>query len=397
MPWWEFVGLCLLLAAYLIADALFGRVGQNFMNIVGPLWLTVILGLSVLRMVRSDFSLIWTALVWFRLACASYYGFGSLVPLIINDEARARILTFYRFFGHDLAKANVLFALGIIVTLASANLFLLSTKTRDREEREPPARAGGKSLLFAGLAFLAVGAIIKYTLVVPDIFGVIDFTLPGSIKIFGRLTSAALFLLTAWSWRYARGFFPFVVAFAGLEMLIGLLAFTKAEVLISLMMFLLGILSAKVTVWRLVLAAGAVLVCYFTIIPLVNFGRAELWKRYGELGRAHLAERIDILAVLSMLRPNKRRGVGLARHDPAEFRQPGHICDSRIRHAQAGAQLPRPPRRFRSSRPVAREADHHEAFKRVQRCGDWQSEFCIRPRAFRRSVLELRLVGSARR
>ena len=294
MPLWEFVGLCLLLTAYLVADAVFGRAGQNFMNIVGPLWLSVILCLSVLRMARSDFSLVWTALVWFRLACASYFGFGSLVPLLVDDIARARILTFYRFFGHDLAKANILFTLGIIITLVTANLFLLST-SRNREERRLTTRVSGRSLLVAGLTFLAVGAIVKYTLVVPDMFGMTDFVLPGSVKIFGRLTSAALFLLTAWSWRYARSFFPIVVVFAGLEMLIGLLAFTKAEVLIALMMFLLGILSAKVTVWRLTLAAGAVLICYFTIIPLVNFGRAELWKRYGEIGKAHLAERIDIL------------------------------------------------------------------------------------------------------
>jgi len=291
-PRWELLGLALLLAAYIAADALFDRAGYEFMNFVGPIWFASVLSFSAFLMTRADPATLWTALFWFRASSAAYFGFGEIVPLIASAERRAYMQAFFRFFSEDMAKANLIFVFSVLVVLLVANGCLLAIGS-DREN--PQTRHSGGAMFAAGLLFIGVGAAIKYLLVVPHLFGLTDFVLPGAVGTLGRLTLAGIFLLTAWSRAHARSMLPLIISFVALEMLIGVLAFNKTELLSTLLMFLLGFMWPRPTFVRLAVAAFLIVLTYTSVVPIVNSGRAELWNKYGSLGEADFSERLDIL------------------------------------------------------------------------------------------------------
>src|SRR5919108_137043 len=87
-PAWELAAIAGLICLYLVADTVFGDSSHDALNIAGPLWLTVALGLSATRMVLGNTAAIWTGLFWFRVATAVYFGVGSLVPFYVNLATR---------------------------------------------------------------------------------------------------------------------------------------------------------------------------------------------------------------------------------------------------------------------------------------------------------------------
>jgi hypothetical protein len=301
---WEFVGLALLLAVYLASDALFDRAGYQLMNVVGPLWLTALLCLGAARMVRADAGALWTALFWFRVSSAAYYGVGSLVPMLSDDITRARMQAFFRFYGEDVAKANIIFTVGIIVVLASANVCQAFVGSGRRGRGQMLRLRGSGAMLAAGLLFLAVGASVKYLFLLPTLFGLTDFVMPGAVGALGKLTFAAIFLLAAWSRQNAKSLLPLVAGFAALEMFVGILAFNKSEVVGALLMFLLAFVWDRTTLARLAIVAGIVATTYFLSVPIVEFGRAELLARNGTLGNADFSERLEILSRATHVAPS---------------------------------------------------------------------------------------------
>jgi hypothetical protein len=75
-------------------------------------------------------------------------------------------------------------------------------------------------------------------------------------------------------------------------------------------MFLLAFIWPRMTPLRLAVAASLVVLTYVALVPIVNFGRSELFQRYGTLGEAELSERVEILS----------RAIGTAHTDPAASR-----------------------------------------------------------------------------
>ena len=109
------------MAFYLLGGASIGEGGSDAINIIGPSWLALTLGLGVLRMLRMNSSTIWTALFWFRASAAVYFGFGSLVPFLASADTRLYLQAFYLFDGEDVTKINLVCAAGCFVALLSSN------------------------------------------------------------------------------------------------------------------------------------------------------------------------------------------------------------------------------------------------------------------------------------
>jgi hypothetical protein len=294
---WEFVGLGLLVAFYVLGDWLFGM-DVTVLNIVGPMWLMAVLGMGAVRMILLDAGVVWTALFWFRVSSSVYFGLGSLFAVASNDATVAYMQAFFAYYGEDVFKVNLITAAAIISVLAGANalLVLVGLDRGERQPATPPAISEGKALLKTGLFFLVTGGIVKYLFLVPQMLNLSNFTLPGSIGLIANFTYIAVFLLTAWSLEHKRTAFPFVAGWVCLEMLIGILEFNKTEVLLVLMMFLFAFLRRRVTLMRLGMVAAGVVLCFLSIIPLVDYGRVQICLRYTCAGgMVDLSERLDIL------------------------------------------------------------------------------------------------------
>jgi hypothetical protein len=232
-PAWELIGLGLLAVVYLLGDAIFGTENTEIL-ILGPTLLTLVLSIGAFRMVSLEGAAVWTALFWFRVSVAIYFGAGSLVPLLASDGTRAYLEASYIFFNEEIWKVNLIVAVSCPIVFVASNLYLAIAGTKGSGPHVVGSAKGkndGSRLLAAGVTFLIVGGTVKYLFTVPQMFGLTDFILPGSIGLIGNFTYAAIFFLTAWSYENNKNALPPVILLVLWELLIGVLALTKTEVL----------------------------------------------------------------------------------------------------------------------------------------------------------------------
>lgn len=295
---WELMGLALLLVYYVLSEEFLGREIYATNNITGPLWLTGALAFGMTQMVRMNPHAIWTALFWFRLSTGVYFGLGSLISVFANPETRAYMEVFFIFDGEDIAKVNVLTAASALVVLTTAYVWLLlgvgrpgGARTVDRAK---PATQS--NLLPIGVAFYAVGATVKYLVILPYLFGLTQNTLEGLVGAFSGLVLVGIYFLSVWGFEYAQNWLLLIIAPLLIDMAIGVMTFSKSDVMLALIMFLLGMLRRGVTKSRFVIATTAIVFTYVLVTPITNYGRTELSRTRGALSAAApLGERISIM------------------------------------------------------------------------------------------------------
>src|SRR5918996_5006966 len=90
----EIAALAGLVGLYVGIETLAGDGSHDALNVVGPLWLTVVLGVGATRMVLMNPAAIWTGLFWCRVSTAVYFGVGALVPFYVNLPTRMVIDAF---------------------------------------------------------------------------------------------------------------------------------------------------------------------------------------------------------------------------------------------------------------------------------------------------------------
>ena len=253
----------------------------RFMNVTGPVALTAILGWSCYGIARQSSIAIWAPLFWFRLACAAYYGFGALVPHIVNFETREYIFSLYFFDDALNFKINLIYCSGIFGTLVFARLIL-----RPGVNRLPAATAGNgpdlKSRMFLfALGFLLVGAVLRYAVVLPYALGLMRTTLPGMFMTLAKTFYVGVFLMIVYAMRYDRKILTVMAPLILFEIAVSVATFAKMELLLILVFSFLGFISHRATRTRMVTGALCVLGAYFLFQPLVGYGRIEVIARYG--------------------------------------------------------------------------------------------------------------------
>lgn len=281
-----------LVVFYQLVDELYGSASYEFLNLAGPLWLVVALTYGAGRLVLEHPASIWTALFWLRVVTAVYYGVGAIIPFFVNDLTRSVIERFHFASTDQMMKVNVITAFGALTLLAAASV----TSRLMRSSVVQASRAHpGRELLLWGVIFGAIGLVVKYVLVVPFSFGLTTSLLPGAILQLSQLTAVGIYLVGAWAFTYARKAIPAVTAFTAADMLVGLMTFSKHEVIFALLMFGLATIHARVTRFRLAFGAAAACACFLVIAPIVDFGRQNLMLRYRSITGAGFGERLEIL------------------------------------------------------------------------------------------------------
>lgn len=295
---WELVALASLLGVYLVTMALYGEAGTPAVNLFGAIALGVIMLLGAVPPAMREATVIWTPLFWFRIATAAYFSFGNAIVHFVNDESRRMMEAFFQNYESLMGKLNAVITLGALLTLASAWVLdavwrrgapRVDGPPRSRLEVGEPGR-----LLTVGLGFLAVGGTVKFIFTLPATLGVISFTLPGALGALALLADAGVYLLAVWAWRFQPRLLWLPVCLTGLNVALGLLAFSKTEVIASIMVLALGWLSKGLTWRRMLVTAGVITVTFALIVPFVAASRTEMVRRYQSLQGAGLAERLEI-------------------------------------------------------------------------------------------------------
>jgi hypothetical protein len=245
-------------------------------------------------------ALIWTGLFWLRITTAVYYGFGVIVPLIVNDLTKQVMDAFYYADDAEVFKVNLITAFGVFTVLVTARIL---SRLFPRRPVEANYVRGSQELLFWGLLFGIIGIAVKYVFAVPYVFGLTGEILPGAVLQLSLLTSVGIYLVGSWTFTTAKGYIPLLTTFVALDILVGLATFSKTDVIFSLIMWLLAMMHAGVTIKRVVFALASGVIVFYGIVPVVEYGRVEVRG-----GGAGLVERVQIIK--EYLTDPKDQGLG---------------------------------------------------------------------------------------
>ncbi|BBE72926.1 hypothetical protein [Oharaeibacter diazotrophicus] len=290
---WEVIGLGLLTLGYLLSREMFDEGGMAVVNVVGPGLFGLILCGGALRIALIDRKALWLPYFWFRLSCGIYFGLGTSVRAVFNDLTNHIIDSYYWIQPSELFKVNVICSAGGFLFYLTS--FLIHSVWPFAPK--PPTGENRSRLLFLCAAtYCTIGYTLKFAVVVPYTFVNTDPTaLPGIVLNLTHAASVGLFLLTVWCARYARRllFVPTLLLCA--DMLLGSLQLAKVNVLLPLILYLLGLVMTWWSPRTLIAAAAVVWVTFLTLVPAVQYGRAELERRTGSINIGTVSDRLEIL------------------------------------------------------------------------------------------------------
>ncbi len=264
-------------------------------NLTGPVVLGLTATVTGANLIRRQPLAIWTPYAWFLGGVVLFYSFGPLVYVLGSDA----VLTYVRtslpitVTNVDVLRTNLLNAVGVISILIGLMLaHSIWRGPRPMESIEDGTIERAKRLT---LWLLIIGGGLQYFLVLPWEFGVYEFILPGIVYNLGKLF---LFGLMGLSYVVARGVRHWKVLLYllwPLQVLISILHFSKADLMLSLLLPVLGIYLAKRRLKHLLLAAFVMALGYVSVAHLIHYGRQEIFDLSGNIKQATIGQRLEIL------------------------------------------------------------------------------------------------------
>lgn len=298
-PVWEIAAMASIAAGLASAGVLVGEAAYPVLNVCGPFAILAVLAVGAFKLGWGRGNAIWTSLFWFRVSTATYFGFGSMVPDLVNEASRLHIDALYRPLPEEHHKLNVIVALSVTLVLLTARTVLQLWPPRS-EPRSDPEQSTRLFLLAA--VFAVIGYSVRFFVIIPVTIGIYqDTTLPGAVMTLGVLAPVSLYMLTVYAVQHRKAMLPVVFALLASDILVGIVLFNKSHAVVSVLMFTLGWLSKNVTLTRLAATALAVLGIFYTLPPITDFGRIEISRRYGPLAAVSLSERLEIILDYSRL------------------------------------------------------------------------------------------------
>ena len=290
---WEVAGLGLLVLFYAVVYVTVGEPAYDFANFAGEVGFSALLIAGAVRAVGIDPIALWLGVFWLRVASAVYFGTGSILKIFFNEYTTLFVDSYYYVSPAALFQVNWICALSIFIFLVSLFamkwIFPFTSPSEEKNSSDP--------LLFVmGVLFATAGYAVKYLFVLPNMFGLYgDPTPSGIASAMTYLAVAGLFLITLWSTQFALRFIFIPTLLLCADIVTGALLLSKGAVVFPLIVYILGICRYRANFARLSAAAVTVILIFNTLVPAVQFGRAELGRRYGYIDAGDLSERSAIL------------------------------------------------------------------------------------------------------
>lgn len=293
----EIWSLAALLAGYLLFYGWGSTELYYIANLVGPAVLTIILGWSCYRIAERSPMAVWAPLFWFRLASAVYYGFGALVPHVVNDETLYQIYGLYYFDEYTNLKVNIVTSFSLVAVLLTSYVIIRAVRARQvaRDAKADSDPSLKRNILTFSLIFLLFGGALRYGLVIPYTFGLTGTVLAGSVSALGNAYYVGIYLLIIYAMNHRRGLLSLVALLVSIEIIISVVSFAKTDLLLILIFSFMGFISNEVSKRRVIIGVSLLFAVYSLFQPLVGYGRGQIALRYGEIRGAGLQERMEIV------------------------------------------------------------------------------------------------------
>ncbi len=193
----------------------------------------------------------------------------------------------------SLARALSMSYVAIGLILLSAALVLGQMRHHDSEVS---AKGRFNAPLFATMVFVFVGAFVRFMIVTPVRWGLVEGTLPGVVVDAAMLFDVGIGLLCYIAYSSRPDLKPvFWILLLG-NMAFSLLDFAKILVVLPAILAILFHFVAKRNLGVLLISSAALALLYSQIGPLTTFARTEMQRIDSEPGAAFtLTERVDIV------------------------------------------------------------------------------------------------------
>ena len=257
----------------LLYGAVYVQFGQDlsiFINQIGPILLFIACGWAAYDLVRrSSFSL-WSPVPWFLVASAAYYGYGPLVFHFATPESVDYITSDFPVDERWLLRTNLLNAIGIGIVCTMVAIVMVVWPYR-QERSGDGVQEITESIMWV---FLVLGGTVKYLFTLPNALGLLSWVLPGSIQHLSSLVNAAIVLLLVLIHQGKTKYRPLLYLVIGSEFIVGLMTFSKTEVIMTILGILLGRYLCKPNL-RSMIASGLIMAAVYALVlsPFVSFAR----------------------------------------------------------------------------------------------------------------------------
>lgn len=221
---------------------------------------------------KEEMLAIWTPVPWFLAACGIYYGFGTLVYFYGNIESvNYADLT----YPMDYVSINRVLLLNCVAISCVIAGIIIGSKLPPYPHRFNNSAINVRFMNKLLLMYLIIGIPIKYIIILPAHFGIIDFVVPGSIIFMSSLTSLSIVLLFALDhWTGNRKYRIILYCVVVAELLSSLMMLAKIAVITTAIMILLGRYICRPNIKQLAIGSAVVAVVFiFFLTPFVNYAR----------------------------------------------------------------------------------------------------------------------------
>ncbi len=227
-------------------------------DVAGPIGLMAIMGWANWRMIRASAYAIWSPLFAFRLGVLVFFGFGSVVPYLLDPVQLDRILALYNFSNEEVNELLLVWLLYVTLIIAFAKAAALMI-------RNAGAKASGEPLqwldsAWLGTVFVLLGSAYAVIIDVGLALGWYGFVLPGTIStIFQAINAGGIFLIARTAFERRGFWYVALIVTIAFTALVGFALYNKSAVIFPILLVGLALVLRRVTAMR-ILAIGAALV-----------------------------------------------------------------------------------------------------------------------------------------
>jgi hypothetical protein len=261
-------------------------------TLINGLVLATTMGMANWQLARTSTAAVWTPLFAFRLATFVFLGVGPLLPNVLGDETRERILQLYPYTDAELAKVLLIWIISVTIVITSCRFY---STLELRTNRKPFKLVAGGPIhtLRLGLIFFLAGLGWLSLVEVPQLLGWFEITIPGSIALpFQAAGSVGIFLIALWAMeRGGFSHFAYLIPLA-IIIAIGLITFNKTIIIGPLLFISLAILFRGVTVAKVTVVTAILLLTFAVLQPMVAQARFIHAQTYGSFHGGSLTERL---------------------------------------------------------------------------------------------------------
>lgn len=295
VPGWLLVVLLALVWFYLLALALDVSGWIDQANLWGPLTLGIAALVTGFQLLRREPMAIWTPYAWFLAAIVLYYSLGPLIYPFAGPRTLAYAQSFLPIDHRQVLLSNLLNAVGVLAIFLGFGIARLWSVRLGRSRLTESSKSE-IPIHFVAIAFLAVGGVLEYLVILPSQFGAYKITLPGVVNNLSYMYVLGLMVLAYMVAKGKRNWkLPLIILWT-IQVVVSLLVFSKQQLLLTMALPAVGTYLAHRKVTRL-LGWGAILtVVYFSVGPLVLYGRGQIAMHTGNINQATLGQRSQIVA-----------------------------------------------------------------------------------------------------